>query len=61
MLVQWGLDRAAQEGKHVLIVANPTGTHLYRKMGLEEVGDLHIFPGEPQERLDAIFIQRYKE
>ncbi|KAH8900690.1 hypothetical protein GQ53DRAFT_740644 [Thozetella sp. PMI_491] len=61
ILVQWGLDRAAQEGKHVLILANPTGTHLYRKMGLEEVGDLVIFAGEPQERHDAIFIQRYKE
>jgi ribosomal protein S18 acetylase RimI-like enzyme len=61
MLVQWGIDRAVEERKNILIVANPTGAPLYRKMGFEEVGEFASFAGEPYEKGSWVFIKRHQD
>jgi ribosomal protein S18 acetylase RimI-like enzyme len=35
VLVQWGLDEAAKDGKHVWLIATPHGKLLYDSMGFE--------------------------
>ncbi len=60
MLVQWGVNRAAEESKDVLIIANPTGAVLYRKMGFEEIGGTDVYLGMPCQTHLRIFIMRHK-
>lgn len=45
MLTQWGLERAANEGKNIHLLSSPTGARLYRAMGFEEVGSGEISGG----------------
>jgi predicted N-acetyltransferase YhbS len=61
MLVQWGIDRAAEEGKDVIIVANPTGSALYQKMGFEEIGKMSLFAGESYEQDEWVYIMRHQD
>jgi predicted N-acetyltransferase YhbS len=58
-LVRWGIERAKQDNKSVIIVANPTGAPLYRKMGLEEIAHMVLFVGESFERDSWVFLLRH--
>ncbi|KAH8895314.1 acyl-CoA N-acyltransferase [Thozetella sp. PMI_491] len=56
-LTQWGIDRAASDGKDVLIVARTEGAPLYRSMGLEMFGEAKVFDGEYQERKEFYILR----
>jgi hypothetical protein len=43
MLCQWGMDRAASEGKDCFLMATPPGVPLYTRLGFEDVGHLEVF------------------
>lgn len=45
MLVQWGLDKAREEGISMELCATPAGTILYEKMGFQKVGLWRWRPG----------------
>ncbi len=47
MLVKWGMERAREEGKGIILIANPAGAPLYQKLGFEEIGETMTFVGEP--------------
>lgn len=61
LLVQWGIDRAVEERKNILIVANPTGAPLYQKMGFEKIQSLMTYVGEPFEEEHWVFIMRHQD
>jgi predicted N-acetyltransferase YhbS len=61
MLVQWGIDRAVEERKNILIVANPTGAPLYQKMGFELIETFVRWVGEPYVEDGWVFIMRRQD
>ncbi|KAH8659897.1 acyl-CoA N-acyltransferase [Xylariales sp. PMI_506] len=57
LLAQWGIDRAAEQSKGIVIVANPTGAPLYRKMGFQEAGHFLSYIGKPYQQDGWIFFR----
>lgn len=59
-LVQWGLDRAAADGKDVYLLANERGTPMYEKMGFQLIGQCTSFEGKPYAQTERAFLLRHK-
>lgn len=43
MLLEWGMEEAAKQGKSCYLVATPAGLPLYRAAGFDSVRNLDIF------------------
>jgi len=42
MLVEWGMEKATEEGKDCYLVATPSGKMLYSHLGFEDVGSIDL-------------------
>jgi GNAT superfamily N-acetyltransferase len=42
MLLQWGLDRAREEGRRIICLAGPEGWKLYEKFGFRNLGEVEV-------------------
>jgi len=51
MLVQWGMEQAAAEGKKVFVIATPEGKPLYEAMGFEAIADPVDLLGFPNQAM----------
>jgi ribosomal protein S18 acetylase RimI-like enzyme len=51
-LLDWGKQKAKEEGLKLTLFSSPQGYKLYRKMGFEEVGVTHIQVDGEEELLD---------
>ena len=43
MLLQWGVNRAATDGKDCFLMATPAGRPLYLASGFQQVGEFDLF------------------
>lgn len=53
-LVNWGLDKAKQEGLDLTVFGSPMGSLLYRNVGFKEVGKFRVQVDGEEEFLDTL-------
>ena len=41
--MDWGIERAKQDGRDIYLVSQPAGRALYLSAGFQELGDLDVF------------------